>query len=161
MSHLLALDQSSRITGWSVFIDGELKEYGKFTLSQSDVGERLFSLREKVKELIDKYEIDELIFEDIQLQGNVSNNVKTFKVLAEVYGTIEELATELAIPHFSVLAVTWKAGLGIKGSSRAIQKAKAQEYVLNTYNAKVTSDEADAISIGAYWVGQDKGFNWS
>jgi len=38
---LLALDQSSHISGYAVFIDGKLKTYGKIDLKDSDVGIRL------------------------------------------------------------------------------------------------------------------------
>ena len=38
---LLSLDQSSKVTGYAVFIDGELKTYGKIDLKDSDVGIRL------------------------------------------------------------------------------------------------------------------------
>ena len=42
---LLALDQASRITGYSVFTDGELESCGTFTLQSDDIGERLVQYR--------------------------------------------------------------------------------------------------------------------
>ena len=82
---LLALDQASRTSGWAVFNDGKLVTSGKFTADHSDVGDRLHFIRSKVNSLINEYDIDEVVFEDIQLQGNVANNVQTFKALAEVF----------------------------------------------------------------------------
>lgn len=64
---VLALDQASRTSGWSVFDDGKLLEYGKFTADQTDIGDRLYYIRKQVINLIDKYKIDEVVFEDIQL----------------------------------------------------------------------------------------------
>ena len=90
MTKILALDQSSRITGWAVFEDDKLIDSGKFTVSDDDIGIRLVKIRKKVLELISQFEIDKVYFEDIQLQGNVTNNVQTFKVLAEVFGVIYE-----------------------------------------------------------------------
>ena len=148
MANILALDQSSRCTGYSVYKDGKLHTYGKFTFEDADLGERLCKIKNKVLELITEYEIDELIFEDIQLQNNVAQNIQTFKVLAEVYGLIDQLASELKIPHRSYLASSWKSQLGIKGKDRAEQKRNAQRYVMNTYGVKCTQDEADAICIG-------------
>ena len=148
VSNILALDQSSRCTGFSVFKDGKLFTYGKFTFEDVDLGERLCKIKNKVLELINNYDIDELIFEDIQLQSNVTQNVQTFKVLAEVYGLIDQVASELKIPHRSYLASSWKSQLGIKGKDRAEQKRNAQKYVMNTYGVKCTQDEADAICIG-------------
>jgi hypothetical protein len=46
MSNLLALDQSSRITGWAVFKDKKLEAYGKIVYDASTpVEERLHGLR--------------------------------------------------------------------------------------------------------------------
>lgn len=148
VSNILALDQSSIITGYSVFRNGKLYKYGKFSFDDSDLGKRLYNIRQKLIELINEYEVDELIFEDIQLQANIKQNVQTFKVLAEVFGLVEELASELQIPHRAYLAASWKSQLGIKGKNRAEQKRNAQKYVIDTYGIKCTQDEADAICIG-------------
>ena len=90
MSKLLALDQSSRITGYAVFENAKLIHYGKFSVDDDDIGVRLLKIRQNVHNLIEKYDINELVFEDIQLQNNVQNNVQTFKTLAEVFGVIYE-----------------------------------------------------------------------
>lgn len=152
MRKLLALDQSSKTSGYAVFYDNELKTYGHFTFEDEDLGERLYKIRKKVNELINKYNINEIAFEDIQLQNNVGNNVKTFKVLAEVFGIIYELATELKLPHKEILAATWKSTLNIKGKNRPEQKRNAQQYVNTKYQIKATQDECDAICIGTHII---------
>ncbi len=166
MRKLLALDQASRTTGWAVFNDKELVAHGHFTIEDDDIGVRLQNIREKVCSLVNDYDINEIAFEDIQLQGNVVNNVQTFKILAEVFGIIYELATELQISNTAVLAGTWKSTLGIKGKQRAEQKKNAQQYVLNTFDIKAPQDECDAICIGAHMIGKPAAankkevFNW-
>lgn len=162
MANILALDQASRTSGWAVFVDGKLHKYGKFTAEHTDVGDRLHYIRTKVNQLIDEYDIDEVVFEDIQLQGNVANNVATFKALAEVFGVLYELFVELKIPRTAVLSTVWKSTLGIKGKDRTAQKKAAQDWVINTYNVKPTQDECDAICIGAHYTNdQVKDFDWS
>lgn len=166
MRKLLALDQASRISGWAVFNDNQLVAHGHFTCEDDDIGTRLQRIREKVCSLIVDYDINEIAFEDIQLQGNVVNNVQTFKVLAEVFGVIYELVTELQIPNTAVLAGTWKSTLGIKGKQRAEQKKNAQIYVEKTFNVKAPQDECDAICIGAHMThkpaaaSKTEVFNW-
>lgn len=103
---ILALDQSSRMTGWAIFVDGELSAYERIELTPDDIGERLVLLRKEVTKLIHKYEINEIAFEDIQMQASIGNNVQTFKVLAEVYGIILMLVTELKINYTIVSSVT-------------------------------------------------------
>lgn len=165
MSKLLALDQSSRITGWAVFENGKLLARGKFDAENagSNIADRLHYIRKKVTQLIEQFGINEVVLEDIQMQGNVVNNVQTFKILAEVFGVISELLVELNIPQSAVLASSWKSTLGIKGANRAAQKKNAQEYVLNTYSIKATQDECDAICIGTHKCskGSDAGFDWA
>ena len=162
---LLALDQSSRITGWAIFDNGKLEKYGKFDaeVAGSAIGDRLEYIRNKVKNLIEDNKIDEVIIEDIQMQGNVVNNVQTFKVLAEVFGVISELLVEMKIPQSAVLASSWKSALGIKGRARADQKRNAQQWVITAYGVKPTQDECDAICIGAHRNANtpDEGFDWA
>lgn len=160
---LLALDQASRTSGWSVFDDdGSLVDSGTFTCAQDDFGERLYQITLEVQSLIAKYHITEAAIEDIQLQGSVGNNVVTYKKLAEVYGVLEEKFTEWEIPYQQVFSSTWKSSLGIKGRARAEQKKAAQQYVANTYGKKVSQDESDAICIGSYIIKEkNSSFNWS
>ena len=166
---LLALDQATRTTGYAIFIDGKLELHDKFTVDDECIGERLHKIREKIATLVMDYDIDYVGFEDIQLQETVNgkesvNNVQTFKVLAEVFGILEELFVELKIPHTAVLSSSWKSTLGIKGRTRPDQKRNAQLYIETTYNVKPTQDEADAICIGCHYCAKasmDEGFDWS
>lgn len=48
MSKLLALDQSSRCSGFAVFDDGDLIDSGTFTFTDEDLGVRLTKIRDQV-----------------------------------------------------------------------------------------------------------------
>lgn len=160
---LLALDQASRTSGFAVFIDGELYDYGTFTFVDNDIGERLFKIRERVAKIIADYDIDYVAFEDIQLQSN-SNNVQTFKILAEVFGVIYELVSELKIPNCAVFSNSWKSTCKVKGRTRPEQKKNAQKYVLETYQIKATQDESDAICLGTHvlkTIEEKSDYDWS
>ena len=150
MSRLLALDQASKVTGYAIFEDGQLISYDKISLTDSEVDTRLVQLRQRLQKIIKDNNIDEVVYEDIQQQGNVVNNVQTFKILAEVYGVVSELLQELHIPHSAVLASSWKSTLGIKGRIRTEQKKNAQLYVEQNYGIHVIQDIADAVCIGAH-----------
>ena len=165
MANILALDQSSTITGYAIFKNDQPIVISHFTAKGNDLGSRLEQIRNKIIELINKYEIDEVIFEDIQLQdmaGGKEIGIKTFKILAEVFGVIHELLTELEMDYTIVPPIVWKATFKIAGKGRAKEKKLAQEYVLNTYGIKCTEDEADATCIGAHFIKkQNSEFNWS
>ena len=157
MTRLLALDQSSRITGWAVFENNALLAHGKFNLEQYEVNERLVQFRKYIIDLVQEYKITQAAIENIQEQ----NNIVTFKILAEILGVLEETLTELRIPYETVFASSWKSTLGIKGRDRATQKRNAQIYVNSTYGIKATQDECDAISIGSHILKKNSiAFNW-
>ena len=122
---ILAFDQASRTSGWSVFNGQKLIDHGTFTFTDSKLGVRLWKIRQKVEELVACHKPDKIIFEDIQLQQGPINNVETFKTLAEVFGIIYEYATEIGIDNEAILAGTWRKGLGITGNRRDIQKENA------------------------------------
>ena len=167
---ILAFDQATRCSGWSVYRDKELIAHGTFTFTDTNLGLRLWKIRQKVEELYKKYLPDKIIYEDIQLQQGAVNNVTTFKALAEVFGIIYEYATELGLPNEAILSGTWRKGLGIVGVKREERKANTQKWVRDNCGISVSEDEADAIAIGAYAAGirskkqiikQDLGFDWS
>lgn len=147
---ILALDQSTRVTGWAVFADGDLQEYGKFDAENAgpDIGKRLTYIREKVQALIDKHNIQKVLIEEIQLQNTVGNNVVTYKKLAYVQAVLIQMLDELKLPYEVIASSSWKSTLGIKGRARAEQKKNAQELIATKYNINVIQDIADAICIG-------------
>lgn len=161
MTKILALDQSSKISGYSYYEDGKLIKYGKFDCGDMDLPIRLTKIRNYVIQLINEFQPEYILIEDIQLQDNVKNNVKTYKALAEVIGVISQLCNELNIPHELVPSATWKSALSIKGKNRTEQKRNAQSWVVNNYSIKPTQDECDAICIGHYFTHKTVEFNWA
>ncbi len=162
---LLALDQSSQTTGYSIFKDGKPIVISHFDCVGNDLGDRLEQLRNNIIELINQYQVDEVVFEDIILQniaGNKDTGIRTFKVLAEVFGVVQELLTELKIKYTVVAPIVWKATFKIAGKGRPQEKKMAQEYVLKTYGVQCTEDEADATCIGTHYIiKKNSEFDWS
>lgn len=162
---VLALDQSTRVTGWAVFADSALQEYGKFDAENAgaDIGKRLTYIKDKVKTLIDKHNIQKVLIEEIQLQNTVGNNVVTYKKLAYVQAVLIQMFDELKLPYEIIASSSWKSTLSIKGRARAEQKKNAQIYVNTTYGIKATQDECDAICIGTHYAKKpsDEGFDWA
>ena len=155
MANILALDQASRTSGFAVFQDNQLIACGTFTFDDDNIPQRLVKIRNKVILLIQQYNINKVLLEDIQLQTQ-TNNVATHKILAEVLGVLEELCAELKIPHEVIHSQTWKSTLNIKGRDRATQKRNAQLFVTETYNIKVSQDASDAVCIGAHYIKSNK-----
>lgn len=163
MAKLLALDQSSQVTGYTVLDNGKIIVVSHFECT-GDLGDRLVKFRKKIINLIEEYDIDEVVFEDIQLQdvnGNKETGIKTFKVLAEVFGIMHELCSEIKMPYTAVLPIKWKAHFKIAGKGRAQEKKMSQAYALKTCGINCTEDEADSLCIALYHFEQTNCFDWS
>lgn len=163
MSNLLALDQSSQVSGWSIYdkVTGKLVDYGSFIENSQDFDTRLYHINKKVRNLIAANNVTEVYLEDIQLQGDGVQSVVVYKRLAEVIGVICCLCAELKIPHVVVSSATWRHTCGIKGKTRLDKKRNAQIYVEQKHNIKVSDDIADAICIGEHAIAQQNPNDWS
>lgn len=156
---LLALDQSTKITGYAVFNGQELIAHGHVTFSGSDYINRIVQLRQWLNGIIDSVDGSiQVALEDIQLQdakGTGVTGLPTYKKLAHVQGALMTLLEEKRISYQLVLASSWKSTCGVKGKRREEQKKNAQLYVKNTYGFDPTSDEADAICLGLHVLKHD------
>ena len=105
----VALDQSSRITGYSVFEDNQLIKYGHISSpANSLIEQRLLNLIHLLDNLLQEYNFDELIFEDIQEQGG---NAQTFKILAQVQGAILIWCANKKMKYRIIPPTVWRKNL--------------------------------------------------
>lgn len=142
---ILALDQSTALTGYAVFIDGILKKSGYFK-PQGELFQRINQTKEYIRELIEDNDIDYVFIEDIQYQ----KNQKTYKILSNLQGVIINLLVELNISFEIISPSRWKSWNGIKGRKRAEQKRNTQEKCKEMFGRDFFEDEADAVCIGLY-----------
>ncbi len=144
---IFAIDQSTNISGFSIWRDSELLEYGKVKF-EGDFIDRIASLRDWILEKLSQYEEEkiEVVLEEIQQQLNV----ETFKKLAMLQGALLLTLKDNRIKTHLIYSSQWKSRARIDGKSRAEQKRSAQQHVLNLYKIKASQDEADAICLGEY-----------
>lgn len=165
VANILALDQSSHTTGFAVFKDGDPVVISHFDAPGQELGDRLEYIRNKIISLVQQYEIDEVVFEDIQLQdteGSREKGIKTFKVLAEVFGVVHELVNELDVDYTIVPPIVWKATFKIAGKGRSQEKKMAQAYIKSALGLACTEDEADAACIALHVIKKQKTeYDWA
>lgn len=145
---ILAIDQASRCSGFSIGINGKLDQYG--TIKATGEGdERIYEMASKIKDKIIEVKPDKVVAENIQLQ---SGNVSTYQMLARLQGMIIWITKELGVPLEIVPPVTWKASIGICKGKRDAQKKACLEYVESTYGVELfdSDDVADSIGILTY-----------
>ena len=159
---IIALDQSTQLTGYAIFQDKDLIAHGVFSPS-GDYEHRIVKLRQWLLDKLEPLKPNvEVYFEDIQLQdlGRGSIGVTTFKKLAHVQGALIVTCIEENIPYTIVPAATWRKTCGVKGQVRSEYKPAAQAHVLEKYGIQATEDEADAICIGEHGV-KNFSLDWS
>lgn len=158
---ILAFDQASITSGWCVFDNQQLIGYGKWTSDGSKSTERIAQTKYWVASMINKWQPDEVIFEDIQLQkfsknGMEGDAVVTFKKLAHLQGVLKNYCYELGLQYQIVSPSTWRAYSEVKGKNRNDKKKSAQLIIKKNFDVSVTQDEADAILIGSWAAAQHK-----
>ena len=159
---IIALDQSTQLTGYAIFQDKDLIAHGVFSPS-GDYEHRIVKLRQWLLDKLEPLKPNvEVYFEDIQLQdlGGGSIGITTFKKLAHVQGALIVTCIEEDIPYTIVPAATWRKTCGVKGRVRSEYKPAAQAHVLEKYEIQATEDEADAICIGEHGV-KNFSLDWS
>ena len=144
-----SLDQALVLSGWSIFNNNELIEWGIFkTKNSSPIEERLGQFWKKLNELYNKYNFDHLFFEDCQKQ----TNLETYRKLCYVQATVLLWCYYNNIKYTILSPSHWRKILTDKykvkfGKSRPEQKKAAQQLILEVCGHTLTEDEADAICI--------------
>lgn len=152
LKRIIALDNATHITGWAIFDDIKLVSYGKYTVKSEETSDRILEMGDWLVNLLQQWEPDTIVLEDIQQQSNVS----TFKVLAKLQGVLEYISKKNNADYYIIPPATWKSNAGVKGKSRADQKKSAQLIVQKLYNIQATQDECDAILLGKYGIDKIK-----
>lgn len=152
---VLSLDQSTTATGWGMFVEGNLEDYGVYKPS-GDRNERIEKTRnwakEKIEEILTEENIElHLILEDIQMQ----RNVETFKSLAHLQGVLVNLGfqkekSKEVSKNAIYYSSAWKSTCRVGGKKRVEQKANAHKHVLKTYGVDAPEDACDAICLGEH-----------
>lgn len=166
---LLSLDLSTKSSGWAVFEDGKLLDYGCITASSTDLINRIHKMTNEINSLVlNKYKINKIIVEEVRPEGGYGvGNQKTHKALmwlqAAIAIFIHDTYPEIEIEY--IYPSSWRASLGIKngrGIKRQTLKEADMEFVKNKYRINVNDDIADAICIGlAQYTQQDNNeINW-
>lgn len=159
---VLALDLSTKQSGYALGIDGQLEKHGFISASNNNPIKRIIKMRDQITKILKIYNIKKIIMEQVRPEYNSH----TMKVLMWLQAAIVIAAYEIdpQIQCEFIGASSWRAQLKIKqgrGVKRNQLKPQDIQYVKNKYNIQVNDDEADAICIfDAYWLKQQD-FNWN
>lgn len=162
-TRILALDAATGITGYALYDDKILVNYGTFKTSAAlPAVERINAMKNWLKAALKEWEPDFVGIENIQLQkygpSAAQAQVKTFQTLANLQGVILDTIFEACIDSDLVYPSEWRSYCGISDGDqhREARKKAAQAKVRIWYDLQCTEDEADAICIGKYFCNKIK-----
>lgn len=146
---LMAIDESSKLTGCALFVDGEpnktcLIDKSKIKDSNDRLNEMCLTLLTQIR----LWNPDGIYIEHPQGSGK---NVLTVSILSEIIGVARGYAVEHKCDFDELSPSEWRRILGFKqgkGMKRQDFKIMSVEYVKNRYGIDTTDDVADAICIG-------------
>ena len=151
-TRVLALDQATKVSGYSIFDDNKLIKYGIFSTNLDNEIKRDLDIKNWLINLINNWQPDYIALEGIQLQEDTGRKigVTTFETLARLQGILMATVEELNLPYLICPTNTWRKYSNVKGRARTDKKRSAQLIIKKDYDISVTEDEADAILIGKY-----------
>lgn len=163
---VLALDLSTKSSGYAVFDDTKLIDYGCITASSNDLIKRIQKIINGLSDILNKYKIDKVIVEEVRPETGVQN-IKTHRALMWLQAAVAFLLHEKCgkVDMEYLYPSQWRKECGIKtgrGIQRTSLKTKDIAFVKDKYGLDVNDDIADAIGIGyAYTNVINNSFDWS
>ena len=156
---VISFDQSTRVSGWSLFQDGEYICSGVIDMNKSNLetSERSFEMARKLWKILKEYNPDCLVIEDTQQQ----NNVKTVITLARLQGMIIGYAEAHKIKVHILLPSAWRKALNyVQGPKvkRVELKQQSADYVKKHFGFDLIEDENEAVCIN---IAAHKIYKWN
>lgn len=165
--NILSLDLSTKSSGWAVFEDKVLTNYGCITSASTDLIKRIHVMTDGLKKIITENNIEKIIVEEVRPDAG-GGNLQTHRALMWLQAALAFLVHDdfKTIEIEYIYPSSWRAKCGIK-NGRGIKRETLKEadirFVKETYGIEVNDDTADAIAIGHSQLheSQDKGeLNW-
>ena len=162
---ILSIDASTKSSGWAIFEDTKLVDYGMVTASSTDLIKRIHKIVDGFDEILSKNQIDTIILEEVRPENGLQN-IKTHRALMWLQGQIAVMTHDnhATVTIEYVYPNEWRSKCGIKtgaGVKRQSLKPADIKFVKDTYNLNVNDDIADAIGIGHAYVHKlNNEINW-
>lgn len=163
----IALDLSTKSSGWAIFEDKELLEYGCVTASSNNLLARIDKITKEIEELLKTKGIQKVVLEEVRPEGS-SGNIATHRALMWLQGSIAMACHRSKLKKDDMILYypsTWRKECGIvngRGVKRQTAKKADIEFANKQFGLELTNDDiADAICIGhAYFKKELNVLNW-
>ena len=154
--NLIALDMSTKSTGYAIYKHNKLVEYNYITATSNELFNRIKVMLNAINKLLEEnLDIQYVIMQQVRQEGFI--NIKTYKALMYLQGCVQmiihqkfkHLQTDFLYPSQWRKVCKIKQGRGIQ---RKQQKQLDIQWVKDNFNIQVNDDIADAIGIGYGYI---------
>ena len=152
---VLAFDQSTKVTGYSLFVDEKYSNSGVIDLSKNkDTVERSKQMAVDMCKVISDNKPDVVIIEEVAMQSNA----QTLKLLARIQGVAIGFCAAHNIPLHILEPSKWRSALDFK-QGRAVKREELKRQGLDFIKEKFGFDnfsedrcEAICINVAAHKI---------
>lgn len=152
---VIAFDESTKSTGYAIFKNSELIDYGVIEQNSKNVLERVNNIINEINILIEKHKPNDIALENIQ----ITLSAPTAKSLMGLQFLIELLCFQKNIKCTTIRPTHWRKVLGLSNSSKLNRKEKKEAtitYVKEKYKINEDIDDiCDAICIGECYIKEE------
>ena len=154
MIKVLSIDQSSNKSGIAIGElnlkddDWKLIHYELYRPKGKDFDEKLLDLCNHLDLLIEDFEIDIMLIEDVY----ALRNTNTLKKLANMQGALKELCNVNQVVYHVIHTSQWRTILNTRNKKRENLKQDSKDFVMNKFGLDISDDVADAICILTYYL---------
>lgn len=146
---ILSCDQSTKITGWSIFEDGLYVKSGVIDLhlSKETTEKRSAKMAVEMCHLIEDNKPDVVVIEEVAMQSNA----QTLKLLARIQGVAIGFCAAHDIPLHILEPTKWRSSLGFKQGAKVKReelKQQSRDFVKSCFGLDIKSeDETESVAI--------------
>lgn len=157
MMKTLAIDASTKCSGYAIFENTKLINYGCISDNKIDTFKRIRKMRQQIKKICQQYKPTDIIMEQV-LPQNVKGNQNVYKALIYLQAAIVLCLDQIGYKVNFYTASHWRAQCGIhvgRGVKRDLLKSASIQLVKDKYNITVNDDVSDAILLGMAYVNEN------
>ena len=107
--NILGLDLGTKKTGWSIFKDDKLVDYGVISCDHKNVRVRTLTIRDEIKKLIESNDINRAVVEELKVGfGGGMSNFNTVVTLAVLQGCVLGLCIDYDVEFIPYDPSVWR-----------------------------------------------------
>ena len=133
---ILALDLSTKSSGYAIFDNDKLIDYGCISAGSANLFSRIDKMVEELDKILTKYKFSHVYIEDVYPE-DVHNNIQVYKALVYLQGFILHKLDDFNLKHTFFLPSEWRSKCGIhtgRGVKRDTLKLKDVQFVQNQFH---------------------------